>query len=256
MDWGYAEQMEMARLRAEQDMEIDRYRKREDIYQGIVVDSFVSRNANANQQQKQNQNNGCEDLKKELSTMRKEMEDQKRKEEIKEALEKGRKEVTESARKEKENQNHNQQAKEANGKWEMEREYGMFERSRGAGGSGIEQRMDDLEIFERGIARGRQTQPIHPPARRPAVYNQPFPYEQDDFGYGSGGNGWGGPPVRRGGDAGLDGRLKGIEDSQLRMEQRFQFEDAKRKWQKEHRQEDILLRLNDTVGRLGRRLEY
>lgn len=251
MDWGYEQYL------VEQSLEIERYRRRDDLFQGMIVDSLMSKD--------QKKEEGCEDMKREFMELKKEVEDQKREREIRDAVERGRKEGEKKFRKEKE------QLKQSSGQWDTEREYGMFERSRGGLGEerrrSIEQRMEDLEIFERGIARGRQallTATRRPSLRQPTssyTYDPPFLFEGDTYeDLGCRGNGpWERPPpVRRGCPAGerFDTRLKGIEGSQQRMEQRFRFQDARREWEKDHRQEDILLRLNDTVGRLGRRLEY
>ncbi|KAE8446413.1 hypothetical protein EG329_012018 [Mollisiaceae sp. DMI_Dod_QoI] len=204
-------------------------------------------------------------LRKEMEVQRRELEEQRREREVGElvarARREGRKEVevevAEKARKEKEREKENGWSGRYGG-----REWG--DAGNGRGRKALEERMEDLEIFGQGFIAGRRdVGPLTASRgllrRGGAGYGQGPRYGEDwdeDSGYGPGlpWNSNSRPlirePVTKGDCPGAErfnDRLKGIESSQRRVEERFQIEDAKREWEKDYEQREMFRNLNETL---------
>ncbi|KUJ11000.1 uncharacterized protein LY89DRAFT_739219 [Mollisia scopiformis] len=274
--------------------ELERFRerqwRRDDAFQGLMMESLRERIKVGEKGEKDGGGAGGE-WKKEVGGLRKEVEEMKREREMGDtvAVAKARAEAFKEAREEEKAK----KEKESFG-WgdrdNREREYGRYsreqdgfdwDRGRGdwnqkdRGKKALEDRFDDIEIFGRGMALGRQeAQPLPTPARRPLLgerrggfgYGGEFHYKEDSYeGYEySHGMPWHQPhlserrdPLRRGacpGTEGLRDGIKGVQSSLGRFEDRFRLEDAKRGIEKDFRQQYAFDRLADTVGQMNRRL--
>lgn len=58
------------------------------------------------------------------------------------------------------------------------------------------------------------------------------------------------------GEKAFNDRLKGIEDSQQRVEQRFEWEDKRRGWEKDYDRSNMMRGLNEKLGYISSRIGY
>lgn len=264
----------------------ERQIKREEELQGVMMTRFFESLNGA--ERERGGNGGEEEWKRELGALRKEVEDQRREGEMKDAVVRARAEVLKEFE-EKESRGYKENNRERD-RDDWERGYTEFGQGRGAGEytgrdtgrareveyerdtrgrRGTEDRFEDLEILGRGMAIGRQeARSLITPRRREATrgleYGSQLRYIEDseDFPGYDYGMPWNRPPppshtqqepVRRGGDL-INERLTGIENSQRRIEEKFTLEEARTGWEEKRQQRDMFGGLIRAVGNIEKRI--